>query len=119
MITNLQSVGGPDRPPSKRMLEQMRVEEQEQRTAAREGRATTSSAAEGSQEGYMSYMQRQVQERTERLNIMGDNMDRLEDNSQGWVNDVGKYVQSQKRKAVFGGMSDSLRHSCLASTMLI
>lgn len=95
------------------------MEEQEQRAAAREGRATSSSAAEGSQEGYMSYMQRQVQERTEKLNIMGDNMDRLEDNSQGWVNDVNKYVQNQKRKALFGGMSDSLPRSFLALSMLI
>lgn len=83
------------------MLEQMRQEDQQQRAAAREGRAPP--AAEGSQEGYWSYMQRQVQERTERLNVMGDNMDRLEDNSQGWANDVSKYVQTQKRKAVFGG----------------
>lgn len=103
------------------MLEQMRQEEQEQRAAAREGRAaaTASPAAEGSQEGYWSYMQRQVQERTERLNITGDNMERLEDNSQGWANDVSKYIQTQKRKAVFGGMLNIPRLSCHVLTMLI
>lgn len=48
-------------------------------------------------------MSRQVQERTERLGLVGDTMDRLEENSSNFASDVGKYVQSQKRKAVFGG----------------
>lgn len=30
-------------------------------------------------------------------------MDRLEENSSNFASDVGKYVQTQKRKAVFGG----------------
>lgn len=48
-------------------------------------------------------MSRQVQERTERLGIVGDSMDRLEENSSNFATDVGKYIQNQKRKAVFGG----------------
>lgn len=84
------------------MIEQMRHEEQERRQAAREGRAPPP-PEQGSQEGYWSYMSRQVQERTERLGIVGDSMDRLEENSSNFASDVGKYVQSQKRKAVFGG----------------
>lgn len=48
-------------------------------------------------------MQRQVQERTERLGMTNESMDRLEDNSSGFMNDVNKYVKDQKRKAVFGG----------------
>lgn len=83
----------------------MRLEEQERRKAAREGRAMPSEPPpdQGSQEGYWSYMQRQVQERTERLGLAGDQMDRLEENSSNWARDVNKYVQSQKRKAVLGG----------------
>ena len=50
-------------------------------------------------------MQRQVQERTERLGIMGDSMDKLEENSSGWANDVSKYVNQQKRKVILGGKS--------------
>jgi hypothetical protein len=100
-------VGGPDRPPSKRMIEQMKHEDQERRQALREGRAAPPPEQSGSQEGYWSYMSRQVQERTERLGIVGDSMDRLEENSSNFANDVGKYVQSQKRKAVFGGKSIS------------
>ena len=57
----------------------------------------------GNDEGYWSYMQRQVQERTDKLGITGDSMDRLEENSSNWARDVNKYVQSQKRKAVLGG----------------
>ncbi|KAJ5174424.1 uncharacterized protein N7482_000301 [Penicillium canariense] len=96
-------IGGPDRPLSKRMIEQMRLDEQERRQALREGRAPPSEP-QGNQEGYLAYMSRQVQERTERLGIVGDSMDRLEENSSNFVSDVGKYVQSQKRKAVFGAL---------------
>ncbi|KAJ6019029.1 hypothetical protein N7522_001096 [Penicillium canescens] len=97
-------IGGPDRPPSKRMIEQMKHEDQERRQALREGRAAPPPEQSGSQEGYWSYMSRQVQERTERLGIVGDSMDRLEENSSNFASDVGKYVQSQKRKAVFGAL---------------
>lgn len=102
-LTNLDhTVGGPDRPPSKREIEQMRHEKQEHRQAQREGRGPPP-VDPNNQEGYWSYMSRQVQERTERLGLVGDSMDRLEENSSNFANDVGKYVQSQKRKAVFGG----------------
>jgi len=47
-------------------------------------------------------MQRQLQERTEKLNIMGDSMESLENNSQGWADDVSKFVGRQKRGAVTG-----------------
>lgn len=85
------------------MVEQTRADEHERRAA---GRATSSSAtpAGSQEEGYWAYMQRQVQERTEKLGIMGDSMDRLEENSSGWANDVSKYVSSQKRKVMLGGM---------------
>ena len=103
------SVGGPDRPPSKRMLEQMRSEEQQRRAATRLANAAgpadaSGPSSSGQEEGYWAYMQRQVQERTERLNIMGDSMDRLEEQSSNWADDVGKFVSQQKRKAVMGSM---------------
>ena len=86
----------------------MRLEEQERRQALREGRAAPSES-QGDQEGYLAYMSRQVQERTERLGLAGDSMDRLEENSSNFASDVGKYIQNQKRKAVFGGKSSTLR----------
>ena len=89
------------------MIEQMRLDEQERRQALREGRAPPSDP-QASDEGYLAYMSRQVQERTERLGIVGDSMDRLEENSSNFASDVGKYIQSQKRKAVFGGKSFAL-----------
>jgi syntaxin-binding protein 5 len=84
------------------MVEQMKYEDQERRKATREGRAPPPEAS-GSGQGYWSDMTRMVQERTERLGIAGDSMDRLEENSSGFANDVGKFVQSQKKKAVLGG----------------
>lgn len=100
------TVGGPDRPPSKRMQEQMKLDDQERRRAAREERVSSAHQAhqpQGSQEGYLSYMQRQVTDRTQQLGSSSDHMDRLEESSSNWARDVNKYVQNQKRKAVFGG----------------
>ena len=95
------SVGGPDRPPSKRMIEQMRSEEHQRRTEAR-SHPVDLAPATSQNEGYWAYMQRQIQERTERLNVMGDSMDKIEENSSGWADDVNKFVSSQKKKAVMG-----------------
>ena len=83
------------------MLEQMRAEDQAQRAAGRAD-PSSSSPAPGS-EGYWAYMQRQVQERTQNLNIMGDSMDRMEDNSAKWGDDVSKFVGRTKKKVVMGG----------------
>ncbi len=86
------------------MLEQMRLEEQErQATGHNVHPRAPQSSSQGSEEGYWAYMQRQVQERTERLGIMGDNMDKLEQNSSNFADDVNKFVKNQKRKAVLGG----------------
>ena len=93
------------------MIEQMRAEEQQRRIAGRPA-PSAPSAASGQDEGYWAYMQRQVQERTERLGIMGDSMDKLEENSSGWANDVSKYVNQQKRKVILGGKSRA--RQCLA-----
>lgn len=90
-------VGGPDRPPSKRMME---VAAAEQR-AARTGEAAP---AGSSQEGWGDYLSRQLNERTEKLNIMGDNMDNLQEQSAGWANDVNKFIGKQKRNVVLGGL---------------
>lgn len=115
---NSHIVGGPNRPPSKRMIEQMRVDEQERRQALREGRAPPPQSGPSNEEGYWSSMTRGIQERTERLGIAGDTMDRLEENSSSFASDVGKYVQSQKRKAVFGGKCSSLKQRISNSTPL-
>lgn len=105
-IVNLTKVGGPDRPPSKRMLEQMRANEQAQRAAGRSNSSSSSSPAPGRQdEGYWAYMQRQVQERTQNLNIMGDSMEHLEDNSAKFGDDVSKFVGNTKKKVLMGGKS--------------
>lgn len=96
-------VGGPDRPPSKRMLEAAAAESR----AARAGPGTQASAsASGSnrQEGWGDYLTRQLNERTEKLNMMGDNMENLQEQSAGWANDVNKFMNKQKRNVVMGGL---------------
>ncbi|KAH7156832.1 lethal giant larvae like, C-terminal-domain-containing protein [Dactylonectria macrodidyma] len=90
-------VGGPDRPPSKRMMEAAAAEQR----AARTGEAGPSGS---SQEGWGDYLSRQLNERTEKLNIMGDNMDNLQEQSAGWADDVNKFIGKQKRNMVLGGL---------------
>ncbi|KAI9147759.1 Lethal(2) giant larvae protein [Paramyrothecium foliicola] len=91
-------VGGPDRPPSKRMLDAAMAE---QRAARAGGGAGPSSP---SQEGWGDYLTRQLNERTEKLNIMGDTMDNLQVQSAGWADDVNKFMNKQKRNVVLGGL---------------
>jgi hypothetical protein len=90
-------VGGPDRPPSKRMLDAAMAEQR----AARNGEAGPSNP---SQEGWGEYLTRQLNERTEKLNIMGDSMDNLQAQSAGWADDVNKFMNKQKRNVVLGGL---------------
>lgn len=92
-------VGGADRPPSKRMLEAAAAEQ-------RATRAGDSSSAAGSsqQEGWGDYLTRQLNERTERLNMMGDGMNTLQEQSAGWAEDVNKFMGKQKRNMVLGGL---------------
>lgn len=51
---------------------------------------------------YWDGLRHQLDERTERLGITGDSMDRLEENSSNFVNDVNKFISTQKRRAALG-----------------
>ena len=97
-------VGGPDRPPSKRLV----------------GGASSSSAAGGGssagtnaritraqqeQEGWGDYLTRQLNERAEKLNIMNDTMDSAAESSARWADSAGKYLNQQKRKMIFGSIT--------------
>lgn len=100
-------IGGPDRPPSKRMLAQARADEIAAKQAGRQRPG-------GQDEGYWAYMQNQLNERTANLNIMGDSVNKLEENSASWADQASKFVSDQKRSLVFGGKSMStcrLSHS--------
>ncbi|KAK3689620.1 lethal giant larvae like, C-terminal-domain-containing protein [Podospora appendiculata] len=97
-------IGGGDRPPSKRML----AAAAEEQRSARAGGGGGGAAAGGSQEGWGEYLTRQLNERTEKLNMMGDSMDNLQASSQGWADDVGKFVKQQKRGLLLGGIKKSL-----------
>lgn len=94
-------IGGPDRPPSKRMIAQAKSDEASRLSAGRAA-ASSSTTAGQQDEGYWAYMQRQVQERTERLGLVGDSMDNLEQSSANWLEDVNKFVGKQKRAAATG-----------------
>ena len=93
-------IGGSDRPPSKRMMAAEAAEKQ----AARAANTTTDNGGNQTRrnEGWGDYLSRQLNERTEKLNIMGDSMDTLSNETQGWADDVNKYISKQKRSAAMG-----------------
>jgi hypothetical protein len=92
-------IGGPDRPPSKRMM----AAAADEANMARAGPSRVPGTQ--STEGWGEYMTRQLNERTEKLNIMGDTMDKAQENSAGWARDVDKFVSRQKRNMVLGGLT--------------
>ncbi|KAJ4292980.1 Lethal(2) giant larvae sro7 [Collariella sp. IMI 366227] len=48
-----------------------------------------------------------LNERTEKLTMVDDAMNRLQDTSQGWAEGVNKYVKKQKRDMLLGGVKKS------------
>ncbi|KAJ3577297.1 hypothetical protein NPX13_g3272 [Xylaria arbuscula] len=88
-------IGGPGRPPSKRMLAASAAMEEQ----ARAGPSSPS------QEGWGDYLTRQLNERTEKLNIMNDSIDGIAESSQKWSEDASKFVSSQKRKMLLGSIT--------------
>ena len=98
-------IGGPDRPPSKRQLQQARVDEANRRDAQRANVNNAAANMHGNQtEGYLAWAQRNITQRTEKLGIMGENMDNLQKNSSGFADDVNKFVSKQKRGLVMGAV---------------
>jgi len=88
-------VGGPDRPPSKRLLDQLKSDGAAMQPGTRRTNASQP-------EGYWEYMQRQITERTEKLGNLQENMGKLEESSSSWATEAGKFVQKQKRNMVMG-----------------
>ncbi|CAG8972386.1 hypothetical protein HYALB_00007139 [Hymenoscyphus albidus] len=97
-------IGGPDRPPSKRM---MALAAEEDRLVRAAGGADGSARTPGTQssEGWGDYMTRQLNERTQKLGIVEDSTDKMLDSSQGWADDVNKFVNKQKRSMLLGGIT--------------
>ncbi|KAI0474217.1 lethal giant larvae like, C-terminal-domain-containing protein [Xylaria cf. heliscus] len=85
-------IGGAGRPPSKRMLAASAVMEEQ----ARAGPSSQS------QEGWGDYLTRQLNERTEKLNIMNDGLENIATSSQKWSDEASKFVTNQKRKMLLG-----------------
>ncbi|KAF4636139.1 hypothetical protein G7Y89_g1937 [Cudoniella acicularis] len=95
-------IGGPDRPPSKRMLAAAAEEER----LARSGDAGPSRVpGTQSTEGWGDYMTRQLNERTAKLNIISDSTDKMLDNSSAWAEDASKFASRQKRNLIIGGIT--------------
>ena len=88
------------------MIQQARSDEAARRAGQRHAVDQTAADMRAQQEGesYWQWTQRQLSERTEKLGIMGDNMDNLQKNSSGFAEDVNKFVSKQKRNFVMGAV---------------
>jgi hypothetical protein len=49
-------------------------------------------------------MQRQVQERTERLGVLGESVNKLEDASASWANEASKFASKTKKNMIMGAV---------------
>ncbi|KHJ34295.1 putative snare-dependent exocytosis protein [Erysiphe necator] len=81
-------IGGPDRPTGKRVAGTLAVQRHTQGNSPNE--------AQGS-ESWGDFMARQLNERTEKLDLVGDSLNKIQESSQSWANDVSKFVKKQKR----------------------
>lgn len=105
--TDSSQVGGPDRLPSKRSLASSSLDPSQpntRSTTAAGGTVRASNAPASQDEGYWAYMQRTVAERTQNLNLLGDSVNNLEQQSSKWAEDASKYVAKQKRNLVLGAV---------------
>jgi syntaxin-binding protein 5 len=66
------------------------------------------SSQQQNQEGYFAYMQRQMQERTQNLNLLGDSVNQLGEASSKWAEDASKYVSKTKSNLVMGAVKGKL-----------
>jgi syntaxin-binding protein 5 len=83
------------------MLQQVRSNEAQARA---QGQPGAYSSATGQQEGYWAYMQRQVQERTEKLGVLGESVNKLEDASASWASEASKYAKKTKQNMIMGAV---------------
>jgi hypothetical protein len=85
------------------MIAQAQADELQRRRDARHPGAGPASPPPDN-EGWGAWATRTLNERTEKLNLVGDSMDNLSQNSAGWADDVNKFVNKQKRGFVMGAM---------------
>jgi syntaxin-binding protein 5 len=98
-------IGGPNRPPSKRQIAQARTDAEHARLEEQRARAAGGAAGgSASTESWGEWATRALNERTEKLNVIGDGMDNLSNSSKGWADDVNKFVNKQKRGFVMGAV---------------
>lgn len=92
-------IGGPDRPPSKRMIAATAAEQQ-----GASGQMNPVYADARRAEGWGEYLTRSLNERTEKLNLTGESLENAADASQRWADDASKWVGQQKRNMLLGGL---------------
>ncbi|KAK4150110.1 lethal giant larvae like, C-terminal-domain-containing protein [Chaetomidium leptoderma] len=100
-------IGGENRPPSKRMMDAAAAERGMAGTGAGYGGAGGARAGAAGQEGWGDYLTRQLNERTQKLTVVDDAMNSLQDASQGWADGVNNYVKKQKKDLLLGAVKKS------------
>lgn len=97
-------VGGPGRPTSWKQQQAQRTAAASEKEAKRETlRREETEASESSAGGSVfANMAKNMKERSDKLSFTTDTMDRLEESSANFAQDVDKYISKQKKKAMLG-----------------
>jgi len=91
-------IGGPNRPTTKRVIEQPTEH-------PRVTEAVPTSIAGTRSDSYFSQMTRSLNERTQRLNILEDTFGQMEESSSQWLSSVSDFTKQQQKKAVIGAIT--------------
>jgi len=99
-------IGGPDRPMSRKQIEEERALRAQERAMAVAGGPSSSRPGLSSQQGGSAFsnMTKGIQERTENLTNWSENMQSLENTSQEFVEATQKFIDAQKKKAFLGSL---------------
>lgn len=89
-------IGGPNRPPTSN-----------RRVNSNMSESSMAAAATGANrsEGWGEYLTRQLNERTEKLNLVNDAMENTAEASQRWADDATKWAAKQKRNLIMGSIT--------------
>ncbi|KAF3930897.1 hypothetical protein ABW19_dt0206125 [Dactylella cylindrospora] len=95
-------IGGPDRPMSRKQIEEARAKAMQDRLDAQEQMRAGQQAGSSNQQGVFGNMSTAMQQRTQSLTNWSDNMQSLENTTQEFAEATSKFIEAQKRKALLG-----------------
>jgi syntaxin-binding protein 5 len=104
-------VGGPDRPLSKSQATVQYAQDRQRALAERAAKRSNTESSQNSSsstQGIFAQMSQSLSERGVKLDGVQERFNQLEEASSEWFNSMTKAVETQKRKALIGGITGKL-----------